>query len=69
MLLLLTVDSCRRQHEPLFLEDLEAPWSTICGLREEHYVFFNCTVLAGSSREHTHLQILCLVDIFRLVIE
>lgn len=35
---------------------LEAAWSTICGLREEHYVFFNCTALAGSGREHKHLQ-------------
>ncbi|KAJ5514184.1 hypothetical protein N7463_003736 [Penicillium fimorum] len=58
MLLLLTVDSYRRQHEPLVLEDIEAAWSTICGLKDEHYVFFNCTVLAGSSREHKHLQVI-----------
>ncbi|KAJ5208877.1 hypothetical protein N7449_003256 [Penicillium cf. viridicatum] len=58
MLLLLTVDSYCRQHEPLVLEDIEAAWSTICGLREEHYAFFNCTVLAGSSREHKHLQVI-----------
>lgn len=57
MLLLLTVDSYRRQHEPLVLEDIEAAWSTICELKEEHYVFFNCTVIAGSSREHKHLQV------------
>ncbi|KAJ5163527.1 uncharacterized protein N7500_005357 [Penicillium coprophilum] len=58
MLLLLTVDSYQRQHEPLVLEDIEAAWSTICGLKDEHYVFFNCTVLAGSSREHKHLQVI-----------
>jgi ATP adenylyltransferase len=58
MLLLLTVDSYRRQHEPLVLEDIEAAWSTICELKEEHYVFYNCTVLAGSSREHKHLQVI-----------
>jgi ATP adenylyltransferase len=57
MLLLLTVDSYRRQHEPLALDDMEAGWSAICGLKEEHYVFFNCGVLAGSSREHKHLQV------------
>ncbi|OQE46851.1 hypothetical protein PENCOP_c001G04209 [Penicillium coprophilum] len=58
MLLLLTVDSYQRQHEPLVLEDIEAAWSAICGLKDEHYVFFNCTVLAGSSREHKHLQVI-----------
>ncbi|KAJ5174371.1 uncharacterized protein N7482_000248 [Penicillium canariense] len=58
MLLLLTVDSYRRQHEPLELDDLEAGWSAICGLKEEHYVFFNCGLLAGSSREHKHLQVI-----------
>ncbi|CAG8888122.1 unnamed protein product [Penicillium egyptiacum] len=58
MLLLLTVDSYRRQYEPLDLEDIEAAWNTICGLKEEHYAFFNCTVIAGSSREHKHLQII-----------
>ncbi|KAJ5507663.1 hypothetical protein N7527_009806 [Penicillium freii] len=41
MLLLLTVDSYRRQPEPLVLEDLEAAW-----------------ILAGSSREHKHLQVI-----------
>lgn len=56
MLLLLTVDSYRRQYEPLGCEDLEAGWDVLCGLREEHYVFYNCSVLAGSSREHKHLQ-------------
>jgi ATP adenylyltransferase/5',5'''-P-1,P-4-tetraphosphate phosphorylase II len=58
MLLLLTVDSYRRQHEPLELDDLDAGWSAICGLKEEHYVFFNCGLLAGSSREHKHLQVI-----------
>ncbi|KAJ5204229.1 uncharacterized protein N7498_005108 [Penicillium cinerascens] len=57
MLLLLTVDSYRRQHEPLVLDDIEAGWSVICGLNEEHYVFFNCGELAGCSREHKHLQV------------
>lgn len=58
MLLLLTVDSYRRQYEPLDREDLEAAWDTISGMEEEHYVFFNCSVTAGSSREHKHLQVI-----------
>lgn len=58
MLLLLTVDSYRRQHEPLDLDDLQAAWGVISALREEHYVFFNCTTTAGSSREHKHLQVI-----------
>lgn len=58
MLLLLTVDSYRRQHEALDPDDFQAAWSVISALREEHYVFFNCTVTAGSSREHKHLQVL-----------
>lgn len=58
MLLLLTVDSFRRQHEPLDAEDMEAAWSLLSGLEKEHYVFFNCTVTAGSSRAHKHLQVI-----------
>lgn len=58
MLLLLTVDSYRRQHEPLARDDIGAAWDVICDLKEEHYAFFNCTVTSGSSREHKHLQIL-----------
>lgn len=57
-LLLLTVDSYRRQHEPLALDDIHAAWDVICDLKVEHYAFFNCTVTAGSSREHKHLQVL-----------
>ncbi|KAJ5714683.1 uncharacterized protein N7483_011864 [Penicillium malachiteum] len=57
MLLLLTVDSYRRQHEPLDLEDLDAGWQMMHAMEEEHYVFFNCTVTAGSSRAHKHLQV------------
>ncbi|KAJ5760339.1 hypothetical protein N7520_007495 [Penicillium odoratum] len=57
MLLLLTVDSYRRQHESLDREDIAAGWRMICEMKEEHYVFFNCTVLAGSSRSHKHLQV------------
>ncbi|KAJ5918512.1 hypothetical protein N7466_010504 [Penicillium verhagenii] len=58
MLLLLTVDSYRRQHEALDREDLDAGWQMICEMKEEHYVFFNCGVLAGSSRAHKHLQVI-----------
>ncbi|KAJ5232059.1 hypothetical protein N7468_005015 [Penicillium chermesinum] len=57
MLLLLTVDSYRRQHEPLARADLDAGWSVIDALRAEHYVFYNCTFRAGASRQHKHLQI------------
>lgn len=57
MLLLLTVDSYRRQHEPLSLEDLDAGWSVITSLRAEHYVFYNCTFIGGASRKHKHVQI------------
>lgn len=57
MLLLLTVDSYRRQHEPLALEDLDAGWTVIDNLKAEHYVFYNCTFLAGASRQHKHVQI------------
>ncbi|KAJ5525333.1 hypothetical protein N7494_011983 [Penicillium frequentans] len=57
MLLLLTVDSYRRQHESLDREDLDAGWGMICEMKEEHYLFFNCGVLSGSSRAHKHLQV------------
>lgn len=58
MLLLLTIDSYRRQHELLNAEDMNAAWSLICGLETEHFGFYNCTVTAGSSRSHKHLQII-----------
>ncbi|CAI7648632.1 unnamed protein product [Penicillium pancosmium] len=58
MLLLLTIDSYRRQHELLDVEDMEAAWSLVCGLEVEHFAFFNCTVTAGSSRAHKHLQVI-----------
>lgn len=58
MLLLLTIDSFRRQYEALDAEDLAAAWSLISGLEKEHYVFFNCSVTAGSSRAHKHLQVI-----------
>ncbi|KAJ5573813.1 uncharacterized protein N7459_008240 [Penicillium hispanicum] len=57
MLLLLTVDSYRRQHEPLGREDLQAAWDALGVMTDEYYVFFNCTVVAGSSRAHKHLQV------------
>ncbi|CAI7631021.1 unnamed protein product [Penicillium manginii] len=58
MLLLLTIDSYRRQFELLNAEDIEAAWNLVCGLDVEHFAFFNCTVTAGSSRAHKHLQVI-----------
>lgn len=58
MLLLLTMDSYRRQHELLDHEDMEAAWNLLCGLDKEHFAFFNCTTTAGSSRSHKHLHVI-----------
>ncbi|KAJ5256880.1 hypothetical protein N7478_012984 [Penicillium angulare] len=57
MLLLLTVDSYRRQSEPLALDDIDAGWQVMWELEGENYVFFNCTPTSGSSRAHKHVQV------------
>ncbi|EAW13296.1 putative phosphorylase [Aspergillus clavatus NRRL 1] len=57
-LLLLTSDSYQRQHEPLSLADFAAVCTVLDSLKSPHYAIYNCSPLAGSSREHKHLQIL-----------
>ncbi|MCJ1351771.1 MAG: hypothetical protein MMC33_001755 [Icmadophila ericetorum] len=56
--LLLTVDSYRRQHEPLMLEDLNAAWAVLSALEVPYYAAYNCTSIAGASRKHKHVQVL-----------
>ena len=58
MLLLLTADSYRRQHEPLGLQDMKAAWAVLHNLSSPHYVIYNCTPEAGASRKHKHMQVL-----------
>ncbi|KAJ5098088.1 hypothetical protein N7532_005089 [Penicillium argentinense] len=58
MLLLLTTDSYRRQNESLDFADIDAAWSLVQGLERDHFAFFNCSELAGSSRAHKHLQVI-----------
>jgi ATP adenylyltransferase len=53
--LLLTTDSYRRQNEPLDCTDFEAALSVLRSF-DEMYVTYTCTVKAGSSREHKHMQ-------------
>lgn len=57
-LLLLTVDSFRRQHEPLCLDDLEAAWTALEAMDSPHFAMFNCTPTAGASRAHKHMHII-----------
>ncbi|KAF2835312.1 putative phosphorylase [Patellaria atrata CBS 101060] len=61
-LLLLTADSYRRQHEPLSLQDIDAAWTVLNSLKSPHYAMFNCTVVAGASRDHKHLHIIPMPD-------
>ncbi|KAL9619412.1 MAG: hypothetical protein Q9160_006007, partial [Pyrenula sp. 1 TL-2023] len=57
-LLLLTVDSYRRQTEPLTFEELRAAWAVLTGIGKKYYVLFNCTPVAGASRMHKHMQVI-----------
>jgi ATP adenylyltransferase/5',5'''-P-1,P-4-tetraphosphate phosphorylase II len=54
-LLILTLDSYRRQHEPLDVDD----FAVALEVRKrfpDHYVIFNCSETGGCSRIHKHLQ-------------
>lgn len=57
-LMLLTVDSYRRQTEPLTSEDIRAAWAILDGIGRKYYVLFNCTPTAGASRMHKHMQVI-----------
>ncbi|KAH8730419.1 Ap4A phosphorylase 2 [Phaeosphaeriaceae sp. PMI808] len=54
-LLMLTLDSHRRQHEPLGADDFAAGLEVL-GTWEGWYVIFNCGERGGCSRVHKHLQ-------------
>ena len=56
-LLLLTLDSYRRQHEALNTADFTALKSVLEALQTPHFAFFNCSEHAGASRQHKHMQI------------
>lgn len=57
-LMLLTSDSYQRQHEPLGAEDLNAAKAVLVAVHKPFYCMFNCSALAGASREHKHMHIL-----------
>lgn len=50
-----TIDSYRRQDEPLDRDDFAAALDTIKAL-EDFFVIYNCTETAGCSRVHKHMQ-------------
>ncbi|KAF2462652.1 uncharacterized protein BDR25DRAFT_347664 [Lindgomyces ingoldianus] len=52
---LLTLDSYRRQHEPMDQDDFEAALKVLTSL-DDMYVIYNCTEAAGCSRVHKHMQ-------------
>jgi len=56
-LLLLTLDSYRRQHEPLDLDDIDAALTALHQL-PSMYIIFNGGEPAGCSRVHKHMQLL-----------
>ncbi|KAL5047196.1 hypothetical protein BDW71DRAFT_196946 [Aspergillus fruticulosus] len=57
--LLLTRDSCRRQREPLDLDDLRAACTVLTSLDAlPQLVIYNCGPIGGASRRHKHLQVL-----------
>ena len=56
-LLLLTLDSYRRQHEALEMDDFDAALETLRAL-DSMYVIYNCGEAAGCSRRHKHMQVL-----------
>lgn len=55
--LLLTVNSYRRQYEPLDKEDLDAAWRFLDSAETPHFLIYNCMKEAGCSRDHKHMQI------------
>ena len=54
-LLMLTLDSYRRQHQPLALDDFMAALEVL-RLFPSMYVIYNCSEAGGCSRTHKHLQ-------------
>ena len=54
-LLMLTLDSYQRQHEPLTNDDFTVALETLMRF-PSLYVIFNCSEAGGCSREHKHLQ-------------
>ena len=52
---LLTLDSWKRQHEPLHIDDFKAALETLEELKDI-YIIFNCSEAAGCSRIHKHMQ-------------
>ncbi|CRG86955.1 phosphorylase, putative [Talaromyces islandicus] len=61
-LLLLTKNTYRRQHEPLDADDLGAAQAVLVSTKHPYYAMFNCSAMAGASREHKHMHILPLED-------
>jgi ATP adenylyltransferase/5',5'''-P-1,P-4-tetraphosphate phosphorylase II len=57
-LMIVTVDSYRRQHDPLDVDDLEVARIVLLSMKSPHFVFFNGGVTAGASRTHKHLQVM-----------
>ncbi|OIW22279.1 putative phosphorylase [Coniochaeta ligniaria NRRL 30616] len=57
--LILTLDSFRRQDEPLDAQDIKAAWAFLHSLRNhrDNYVVYNCAPASGCSRKHKHLQV------------
>lgn len=56
--LVLTTDSFKRQTENLDETDLAAARLVLNGLRNEHFIMFNCGGEAGCSRQHKHMQVI-----------
>lgn len=54
-LLLLTLDSYKRQHEPMDLDDFKASIGMMRACRSM-YAIYNCGQPAGCSRVHKHMQ-------------
>ncbi|KAL8382197.1 hypothetical protein RB595_006128 [Gaeumannomyces hyphopodioides] len=57
MLLLMTRDGFKRQHDPLEAPDLAAAWAVLRAMRTSHFVFYNCGEPSGNSRLHRHVQL------------
>lgn len=57
MLLLMTTDGFKRQHDPLEAADLAAAWAVLRAMRTSHFVFYNCGEPSGNSRLHRHVQL------------
>jgi ATP adenylyltransferase/5',5'''-P-1,P-4-tetraphosphate phosphorylase II len=56
--LVLSLDSYRRQDEPLDPEMLDATWKVLELSQSTNYAMYNCGSGAGCSRYHKHMQIL-----------